>query len=422
MNLLRSVKLFYIVYTIYTVMVLSISNYKLVYAVTGLLAMWITYFFFWLGWNWRTEKSYNGSLLKNDSTFFKMDTWKNWKYLLNSIICVTFSILAAKYYTGRDFISVINGALNGGNLYNLYQNYFMNSELGVFSLKKIPYILMLTYITAVLFISYVSIIQINKKIKGIQVFYLCCVTFSQIYFGFARGTNFEIYIVFILLAFTLLNKKSKNQNQKLNYKAIVIVAILGVIMLVIYRAVVMDRGVKIGTYICKEIEFDYDSYIVNAFPIITNVIASVFSYLGYGIYEIGVSFLDNVLSNVLYMMGTLVANGNYLFNGKGLPDMLRSTIDVNVNWVPDFIILIDMFGIILFILFIMLVGHIISNFNENKYPVILVNVVRLLTFIEMLSLPVGNFLITSTPIKLFVLLIILKSVILRFKIKVLIKR
>lgn len=410
MRFLKTIKLFYIMYTIYTILVLLVSDYQITYALLGLTGMWLTYAFFWLGsCSVNSLHTYyaQGEDEKNMFPFAKIAEWKNWQYILNAIVCWICAILSARYYTGQNFLSVIAGVISGGAVYREYQSYFANAGLATFTFAKIPYILMLTFVISMLFFGMIGITQSGKKIKFLQVLYLISVCLSQLYFGAARGTNFETYTVFILLAFCFLNRSEGGKERRLNYKAIAIVFILGLIMVFIYRTVISNRGVEFNNSICPEISYQSDRFLSIIFPTMTNIVLSVFSYLGYGIYEIGVTFYEIILQSPFSMLMGCIPTGFDLAYGQSLPLLLGDTIDLGARWVPDFVFLLNGLGMFFYYGVILIVGCYVARIRTKGYPKLLVDLIYAIVFVEMLSIPVGNFLTASTPNELFVLAVIL---------------
>jgi len=88
-----------------------------------------------------------------------------------------------------------------------------------------------------------------------------------------------------------------------------------------------------------------------------------------------------------------------LYN-TSLSDMTRDTVSVGVGWVPDYMFFIDYLGLPLFLFAVFLVGRLIVGVEKSRKPDLLSHILGIFIFIEMLSIPVGNFIITSTPILL----------------------
>ena len=404
MNVLSAVKLFYLFYSVYTLFVVSVSDYKWSHAIFGVIAIWLAFFAYALGYNSirRNRPVTNNNLASAPTSIYNnVGGWKIRTYFIHMILCWACSILSARYYTGLGPIQVINHLLAGNSLYALYQRYFRNMGIAAFSLVKIPFILMLSYLTIMLFVSFLGILASGKKIRMKHFIFIASVALSYYYFGMSRGTNFEMYIIFVLLAYCLLCRRSAHvQNSKTKkgkYSSVILVGIFGMIAVGIFRIVLTIRGSVFENNICTEIKFDPNSIFANMFPALTNIGLSVFSYLGYGIYTIGVTIQDIIFTsfeNVFSLLFPFVYN---IFQGEALGDTLKQTIDIGVHWVPDWVNFTGLFGFPMFLVVMYMLGRFTSKCYLVNIPNLLLHLVCSLSFLFMLSLPVGNFIFTSTP-------------------------
>jgi len=333
--------------------------------------------------------------------------WSWFKYILVAVVCWGCVIIAAQYYTGRNFSEVINSLSGGSNAYRDYQTYFRANDIAAFSLSKIPYILMLTFVTIVLLWTLVSILQLSYKIKLRQGVFLISVVLSYLYFGVARGTNFELYIVFITVSYCLLNKADRNDqniNRKINYKNLVLVGIAGVIMVIVFFSVVGERGVTFGKEICGEIFYDDTKLLSQMFPKLTLTLSSLFSYLGFGIYTIGVTMADVIAGSTTSLLSSIVPGYSILHDPMQV--QLAEQIEIGVRWIPDLITFTNDFGIILTLVLVFLLGRVVKKMQNGTFPQMLSELLMMIIYIEMLSLPVGNFFANSTPNKLLAVVVI----------------
>ena len=421
MRILKTVKIFYIVYTVYTILIMLCSDYPVRYAVLGMIAMWMVYCMFSVGYRAKTTSNQNDNRLKpSQDTFFMsgIAQWSRLKYILVAVACWGCTIIAAQYYTGRGFGEVIGSLSGGSNAYRDYQQYFRANNMAAFSLSKIPYILMLTFLTIVLFWSLVSILQLSHKTKLRQGVFLASVVLSYLYFGVARGTNFELYIVFIIVSYCLLNKAGQNgqvANQKINYKNIVLVGISGVIMVIVFFSVVDERGVTFGNAICGEIYYDDKKLLSQLLPNLTQTLSSIFSYLGFGIYTIGVTMAEVIAGSTASLFSSFLPGYSNMYDPMQV--QLARHVEIGVRWVPDLITFTNDFGIILTLVLAFLLGKIIRKMQNSTFPRLLSELLMVIIYIEMLSLPVGNFFANSTPNKLFIVVVIVCMLSTKIKIK-----
>lgn len=403
------VRLFYIMYTVYTFFVMTVSNYKFSHALLGLLAIWVIYFAYSLGYGYSKDKQEIPKEKKDCLPWFDIASWNHAKLWVGAAITWVCVLLASWFYTGKNAIQVMKALFNGESLYASYQMHFHEANIAALSLKKLIFVLMLTFVTAMLFFSFASILFSKKRIDKHQILYLICISCAHLYFGLSRGTNFEMYLLFIILSYCILSGnlfsavKSKG---KRNLVPVLIVGGMGIILVFVFRIVLTIRGSQFRNEICEEIFFNSDSIVARWFPAITNIGISLFSYLGYGIYAIGVAIEKIVFSSFGAFASVLAPLGFRLFQGETLELSLRQTIDVNVRWIPDWIKLVDILGILLFIVLIFFFGRFIAKIQKSTIDPVIKNLIGLFAFLEMISLPIGNFVIASTPNVLVVMFVI----------------
>lgn len=413
MRTVKTVRMFYLIYTIYTLFIMSVSNYKISHVFAGLLFLWLSFAFFKIGFKTKMrpfpfqEDRNNGVIeVSHEFPLASIQEWKPLKKAIISAVCWACAIMCARFYTGRNFISVISGILGGQSAYLNYQRYFSSSNISSFTFAKIPYIFMLAFLTIIMIWNVLSTLLCKKNTKWWDYIFLISNVASYLYFGLARGTNFETYVVFILFAYCLLQKANGIERRK-KIKYITITAIIGIIMVSIYRLVLSDRGIEFRNSICQEILFNDQSFFGRYFPTLTNIAISLFSYLGYGIYTIGVTVSDICFESLSNLFGSFVPMGNDLIVGNTLEGILRQTIHIGVRWVPDYIKLIDALGLPLSFLAFLLLGRFTAKIYYGTYPELLKEVLHSIIFIEMLSLPVGNFILSSSSNEIMVLFALL---------------
>ena len=387
-----------------------VSDYRLVYALVGLISIWGAFILFEIGFlsvkQYSHNKSDNHPQISNSFPLASIQEWTLLSKTVSVIIAWGCTIFAARFYTGRNFTSVISGIRGGVSAYQNYQRYFVSNNIASFTLAKIPYILMLAILTILLMWTVLSTILCKSKRKWYDYMWLISIILAYLYFGSARGTNFETYIVFILLSYCFL-QKSNGMSIRKKVLAILAVGLIGLVMIFSYRYVLLDRGVIFENKICQEISFDAEAWISRSFPSLTNIYVSLFSYLGYGIYAIGVSVVDICFGNVKDIIGFLLPMGHRLMTGETMRYSLSQTINIGVRWIPDYVQLIDLIGGIGIIVFFLLLGRFTSKIQRANYPALLKEVLHAIVFIEMLSVPIGNFLLNSSSNEIMVLYAIL---------------
>ncbi len=395
-----------------------VSDYKICYARLVLICVWLTFVAFKCGFNSsKSVYSESNCVLENEHVSFPLsgiDHWSPAKYFFVALIDWLFAIMSAKFYTGRGFFSVLKGAFGGDSVYYSYQEYFRLNQLNSFSVEKIPYILMCAFLTIILFWSVISLLNIKNK-KWYNITFVILVVFAYLYFGSSRGTNFEVYIVFVLFLFCLIKKMQEStQIKKVVYIGCGTFSAL--LMVFIYQARVLDRGMTLVYSICPEIHFVSNSFLGENFPLTTKAFLSFFSYLGYGIYCIGVSVGDICMSSIRGLVSMSVPGGFFLISEDSMHEMIKKTINVQARWIPDMVDFVDTFGFVVYFCCMFFLGCFLKNVMCGSYSVFLKNLIQVVITIEMLSLPVGNFLVTSSSNKIMVLFLLLFFIKSRYRI------
>lgn len=336
----------------------------------------------------------------------QIENWKLFKHVIALIAAWASAVLCARFYTGRGLVEVLRGMRGGDAAYNSYQVYFENSNLSSFSFAKIPYIFMLAYLTIILIWSMLAILLCKEKIKWWKKIYLLGVIAAYLFFGASRGTNFETYIVFIMFAYCLLHRVGNIFRVK-SFKYFLLVIVAGFILIFIFRARILDRGVEFQNEICPEIQFCSYSFIAKVFPTLTNIGLSVFGYLGYGIYCIGVAIDDIIANSATNVLASVFPFGFPALTDESLGAILGKTINMGVKWAPDFVNIINCTGVIGYFITIYLLGRFSGKVEQLAVPDLLRHVLQAVVFIELLSIPVGNFLLASSSNVIMVLFALL---------------
>lgn len=408
MKTIRAVRLFYLVYTFYTIFIVAISNYRYIYAICGLALMWLSYYAFKIGY--LTSKSYISEKAIEDKrgepdSKLSIYQWSSSYYFTTSITSWLCALLAAKYYTGRSFTTVISGFFGGNDAYYSYQRYFQANHLNVFSLSKIPYILMLVYLTTIMLWSIISLVSESRTLGYKRIIYLLSVTLAYAYFGAARGTNFETYILFVVFTYSLLIKNNKDYSKRLLYISLII--IVGICLVQIYRLRILDRGISFDNGICEEITVRESSAFIRSFPALSNILISVFSYLGYGIYCIGVAIWDIYTGSTTGILALFVPLGNDLILNSDIRELLLQNVVLGARWIPDLLLIVNKIGLVLYFVLLFCIGRFLQVLDNYCGPKDIRNAISALIFIELLSIPVGNFLLASTSNEITVLLFLI---------------
>lgn len=387
--MIKLIKLFYLLYTVYTIIALLISNYDLKEAFIGVILIWGVFY--------SLKKGYDGTHIiksaKREISFFhdSISSWNLKKIVANSVICIVFTLASIKYYVGKNLLEVFNTLISGRSAYNEYQLYFRINNLETFSWEKLIFVFMLSYITYCLFVD-VLILLSNENKKLRHYLYITLIVSLYLLFGISRGTNFEMYIVFTLFAFSVF---CNGRSSYANYCKFLL---MGMVVLLVFLVVVGARGADFTVYeLCSEILIDESSIIYESFPEIVKIIQKTFAYFGYGVFVLGRTISNLIDDGLMSFLSITLPGGYYAYHGLPLQKYVFNTIDIGVRWVPDIIGWMNIFGFPLFIVGTMCLGRVINNVkgscSNEKYLLI----IQFIVFLLMISLPIGNFIFASTP-------------------------
>lgn len=411
MRQLKTIRLVYIVYTMYTLFVITVSDYSIGIAIGGLISIWSIFFAYCIGFMSIKGYSQKSEVSNDNDDWFFFSSINNWRinqYIIVAIISWICSIMAARYYTGRGFFRVITGLFQGEKAYSIYQHYIIEANIGTFSFAKIPFILMLTFCTVMLFWSMTGLLLSKERITIFQIIFLLLIIGAYLYFGLARGTNFEMYIIFVLFAYCLLTRSENSMKERgLRRKYIIILSLLALVVVMIFRTVVAARGNVFQNQICTEIHYDSEKSVSKLFPTVTNIGLSVFRYFGFGIFTIGMAIDRIVFESISGMVAFCLPMGfNFVFSTSFMA-LVRDTVDIGIGWVPDYFSLLNMFGLPCTLCLFYFIGRLSCKLHLSERAALLKNLLGAAVFIEMLSIPVGNFITTSTPNEITLILILL---------------
>jgi len=399
----------YLVLTAYVLLVVGSTNLTLFEITPAILIMWVCFLSFSSGYLLIKSPKSIEETVRNDKTNNHSSLFETsgLRLILLSLVSVLFSAIAARYYTGQTPVVVFTNLVKGTSVYYEYQRYFAEAEIATFSLSKLPYILMLFYIKFMLFYGYLKLLLGRKKLRITDKISLALVTIAHVYFGIARGTNFEIFELFILIVFVVLSKSRGYSIKRSRVKQIIFIGVLGLILITVYYWSVTSRGVVFGYRITSDVWYDHEGVVSVLFPALASVSTMLYGYFGFGFF-----YLSRFVSDVWFLsLGSFLAGlvpRGFELSGKGsISAIMKRTIDMGPRWHPDASVFINDFGFLGLIVLCFFLGFIAARLtnNPNREPV--KNLPLFLVVLQMVSLPIGNFVLVSSASKLIVVLVVL---------------
>ncbi len=404
MDVKKIVFLFYTIYTVYIIYICGVTNIEITDILAGVVFLWIIYGLFVFGASLSDKLVFK----TNVKVFLNTELSVSW-WVAFSLLSFPFAIIAAKFYTGNGPLQVFSNIINGVSNYYSYQQYFSKNSIDTLAItSKAPYIIMMFWVKASMIYGCVRLLLHweGKKIKRVVVFIICVL--PHFYIALARGTNFEYYEFTILMIFIILYRiKSEFSFQKIGgkaFKSLLICLVLGIVLISVYSTVIEARGFVLKTKITRDIYYEPDSYVAQLMPQFSYLMVNFFNYLGFGIFYVS-SFVNKVwLGDITNFFAGFVFGGFSLFGAGTTTEIMKTTIDMSSNWHPDLINFINDFGIIGVIILVMALGYISQRIYTEEQS-IWKDIGKYLIILQMLSLPVGNFILCSSANKLLVLMV-----------------
>ena len=305
-------------------------------------------------------------------------------YGVSSIIL---SIVCMRYYTGLLPGEALLHWVGSNSVYSSYQEHYNANVLGVSTFSKLPYILcqaivFLMFLSAALVHRIDTVIPISTK----RIFlFLCLVSF--LYMGFARGTNFEIFVAANVYGFILFSRSNRRIARSVFiFSTIVFFATL------FYQFSLSIRGYIPTEYITSDVSVYKHSLIYAVSPWSSLILISLYGYFGHGL-----NFISNFFSNVMFddHNGSLVwflPQQGLLFDISAV-ERTEVFVSLGIRWVPAMINFMETFGLVGLFLLCFIFG-VIARIAVNTGGVV-GQILQFLVAFVMISLPLGSFYGTS---------------------------
>lgn len=408
---LQFIKYFYLFLT--ALVIIVPLKYGVLKFTPALVLMWLTYFAF--------KKGINSHRCESVVADYKVteDRIKNKMLVFFVLFMVIFIPAYINFYTGGNpLVLLMNfGQMTGADSnYAAYQLYAEEQGIATFSMAKLPYIV-LNGIATFFFVYFCLYIIAFKTKKTFWQFFLLFVLFF-LYFlkGISRGTSFENFELLIVLLFCIAaGRKIKNNKNFYSRKQIIAVGLLafvGVIYFTFSMSMRSDQGISMKGP-TSSLLYDSSSWVMAIAPGLGRMALGLSGYFVFPLYftsevfwHIWTTSFEGFTASVLPFTAEAFYHDARSY-GMTLEKLYG--VDRGMCWVPDIINIIYIVGIPLFLYFVYLIGR----YSRTCYKKGIIDGdlsgMMLLYFItyEMISLPVGNFIMTASNNQIAVLLTII---------------
>jgi hypothetical protein len=405
MNILKIIGRFYFLYTLFAILSISVTSLSFIEIFPGIIIMWLCFFILVAGYKSNSGNDYFNIVDTNKSNWLIRQNKKN--LFLIATFSILISIMVVRFYTGQTPISTIQFLINGESLYFEYQKHFKINEIGNFSIEKIPYVAMLVFLKFILIYSYVSFGLISKKLSKYDKFYLILITISSLYVGLARGTSFEFFELLILIILIALLKKGKFVF--LITKKTIFLVITTIIMMYIFYAGITARGMEFSYRISNDINYNTSGIVPQLSSLLSSVIVLLFDYFGFGFFYLSKFVSDIWFSSLGSVFAGFFPQGIYLYSSLTISNHMKNLIDMGARWHPDSAFIINSWGFFGLLIFSFIIGYFVKYLNRelnHRIKSTLVYLTYYFILLQMIALPVGNFLRVSSANRfLFIILL-----------------
>jgi hypothetical protein len=237
-----------------------------------------------------------------------------------------------------------------------------------------------------------------------QKFALLLLIISFMYFSIARGTTYEIFDLSLILMYVFTIKYYNNNYSTKSiymfYSCIIIIAIF-----IFYLNITLRSG-DLDYYISQDVYFDKNALIPQFSISISFIIIILYGYFGHGFFYTSYYFLNVWFSSFENFFLGLLPLGYEIKNDISVMNFMKSSIDQGTRWHPDVIIFINSIGFIGLVILCYFLGLLFNNINQKNNLDIFSHLIIFFIILQMISLPVGNFVLVSSSNRLILLIII----------------
>lgn len=408
---LQFIKYFYLFLT--ALVIIAPLKYGVLKFTPALVLMWLSYYVFKKGINSRRCEVVVANYKVTE------DRTKNKMLFFFVLFMVIFIPAYINFYTGGNpLVLLMNfGQMTGADSnYAAYQLYAEEQGITTFSIAKLPYIV-LNGIATFFFVYFCLYIISFKTNRTFWQFVLLFILFF-LYFlkGISRGTSFENFELLIVLLFCIAaGRKLKNNKNFFSRKQIIAVGILafvGVIYFTFSMAMRSDQDVSMKGP-TSSLLYDPSSWVMSIAPGLGRMALGLSGYFVFPLYFTSEAFWHIWTTSFEGLTASVVPFTADVFfqdtRSYGITLEKLYGVDRGMCWVPDNITLIYIVGIPLFLYLVYLIGRYSMTCYKKGVIEGDLSGMMLLYFIsyEMISLPVGNFIMTASNNQIAVLLTII---------------
>lgn len=323
----------------------------------------------------------------------------NWRIFYSlSILSILGSYYLTIFYTGKSLGAIFLSLQLSESNYNSYQLYNAEQGLSSFAANQIPAFSFLIFCKFWLVYIFVELIAKGRKVDFNAMAVLVLSSVALIYQSLGRGTSIEIFEVGFLLWFCLAARNIRTPISKRRSNK-VLMALIVLIGLTFFDYNISSRFQFSGELICHTRQMCFDP---NSTIGYVSDLAATFIYQLNGYFTFGLFFISKYIEQLVNPLSALsildyLLPVNFLFHNSTKYSICNVVIDCGVNWMPDAITYIEIFGFPLLLILVFAVGRLtlfFSGYMTKNSSFVYFGICYYLVIL-MASLPVGSFVFSS---------------------------
>ena len=401
MTQLQLIQLIYAGLSVFAVVCTTVTNTQVWEVIPAVILLWVCYGFFSVGYGRKKQRLSDKSPVEEVAICGRkgmLDIFLRHRFLV-LVICAVCSIMIAYYYTGHTPVSLMSALSSGEGMYQAYQQYSKDNQTAVMSVAKIPFILMNAGLNF-LFVASIISCFLKEKMRLKDIGYIVTLILIFWYFGLARGTNFELFEVMCVLIYCVYLRWSRARRKKISPKMKLLIAAAAVFALLMFSFFLEARGFA-GTYVTDEIGYDPTKFLPTILPGIAILLTKMTGYFGFGFFYTTALFTRLFPAQPQLVGASMIPFGFQLF-GVEINTELARYISTGTNWRPDIVTIIGTVGFVGLFALMYLMGKLYKKTQTDKERGLICHMLGYYVFLQMLSLPIANFILVSSANKICV--------------------
>lgn len=386
-----AVRYAYLALAVYALAVVSVTTLTLWHILPALLQLAIGYSLFLLGLRGsRPSATLRAAIPAGRGGNSRL--WPVWSYLLVGVSAALAAGAAALYYTGKLPLEVVRYVLEGKSLYGSYQAF--NSQLlaagggGGFSVA----FALLVYLKCVLLLAVFSGIPQGRRLRRREIALLLLAVGAQAYLGLARGTGLEYFELGTMLAFAILIRPRNPRWSR--WRSVATVLGLATALALLYVVILTARGATSSSLAAGgDVAVDpAGTGFVLGNPLV-DLLLRFYDYFGFGFHYVSAYWSNIWLASPVSLLAGALPLG-YVVLGIDPKVLIGGFITMGAHWHPDSVLIAADVGFVGLLAAFYLLGRLAKSLDRETS--LTSSVLSYFVFLQMLALPVGNFVWVDT--------------------------